>query len=202
MKYQIEIIKERISTERKRLKISQEEFAKDYLFCGVASLKDWERKKCERIPPIDILFAMCKEFGCELAYLLGEINCKTQTATDIQAATGLNEAAQQAITNIENKALLNEYFTIECDKPNEFTYVQDEAPTAFQVMLSQMEMAKVEMAHSSARSDAVEYFIDRLNFLSGNGSYPVTADMIKHLRKEMYNENASLLFEKIIEKEI
>lgn len=55
------------------------------------SIGAWE--KGERLPSLDDFIKLCEIFECELGYLLGEYDCKTRTATDITAATGLSEKA-------------------------------------------------------------------------------------------------------------
>ena len=45
------------------------------------------------LPQFEDMLKMCEVFDCELGYLLGEFDCKTREATDIQAKTGLSEKA-------------------------------------------------------------------------------------------------------------
>jgi len=51
----------------------------------------WEKGAAK--PELDDLVSLCKVFGCEIGYLLGEHDCKTRSTTDIQAETGLSEGA-------------------------------------------------------------------------------------------------------------
>lgn len=89
-KYDEKLIGKRIQTERKLLNLNQEELC-EKLSIGRTMLSLYETGK--RIPDLDILLAMCEVFQCEIGYLLGEYDCKTKTATDVHAITGLSENA-------------------------------------------------------------------------------------------------------------
>lgn len=44
-------------------------------------------------PSLEKLLILCKLYGCDLGYFIGEYDCKTRKNTDIKAETGLSENA-------------------------------------------------------------------------------------------------------------
>jgi DNA-binding Xre family transcriptional regulator len=55
---------------------------------------------------LNTLLNLCSVFDCELGYLLGEYDCKTRTATDIQKETGLSEKSIDILKgNLEHKQI-------------------------------------------------------------------------------------------------
>lgn len=95
--YNWEIVGERIKKARKLVRLTQRELGDkiDYEYQMVGK---WERG--ESHPSLDTLFSLCNIFGCELGYLLGEYDCYTREATDIQALTGLSEQAIERLKHI------------------------------------------------------------------------------------------------------
>lgn len=93
MQYSQITIARRIKAEREALGLSKEALG-EMLNVNRNTITAWERQDDKgRYPPLGDLARMCKLFNCELDYLLGEYNCKTRAATDIQAETGLSEKA-------------------------------------------------------------------------------------------------------------
>lgn len=83
-------IGERIRKERKALDETQDSFAEKH---GISrgTVVSWE--KGDSCPSLQKMLDLCKEFNCEIGYLLGEYDCKTRQATDICRETGLSEEA-------------------------------------------------------------------------------------------------------------
>ena len=81
----------RLRTERKNLKLTQEELASQLNISSRQRVARWENGT--ELPVLSDLLRMCDLFGCEIGYLLCDYDCKTRTATDIQKETGLSEAA-------------------------------------------------------------------------------------------------------------
>ena len=79
----------RLRTERKNLKLTQEELASQLNISSRQRVARWENGT--ELPVLSDLLRMCDLFGCEIGYLLCDYDCKTRTATDIQKETGLNE---------------------------------------------------------------------------------------------------------------
>lgn len=51
------------------------------------------------MPQFEDMLKMCEVFDCELGYLLGEFNCKTREATDIQAKTDYLKSYKKSVKN-------------------------------------------------------------------------------------------------------
>jgi Helix-turn-helix. len=87
-----------IKRERELAKLSQSQLmerigrsAESYRVLG-----RWEKGTAE--PQFSDMLALCIVFDCELGYLLGEHDCKTQAATDVQKETGLSESAIRVLS--------------------------------------------------------------------------------------------------------
>lgn len=107
MQYLQEVIASRIKEEREALGLTKEGLA-ERLNVNRNTITSWERQDIKgRYPPLEDLARMCDLFNCELGYLLGEYNCKTRAATDIQAETGLSE---RAIDRLREEAQKSEIF--------------------------------------------------------------------------------------------
>lgn len=107
MQYLQEAIASRITEEREALGLTKEGLA-ERLNVNRNTITSWERQDIKgRYPPLEDLARMCDLFNCELGYLLGEYNCKTRAATDIQAETGLSE---RAIDRLREEAQKSEIF--------------------------------------------------------------------------------------------
>lgn len=72
-------------------------------------LGDWENARVK--PQFSDMAELCRVLGCELGYLLGEYDCKTRTATDIHAETGLSEKAIQRL-RLLNEGAFKRYLDI------------------------------------------------------------------------------------------
>ncbi len=83
----------RISIERKARGFKNLDNFAEEISVSRQTLSKWEKGDEKTHPLLDDLFKMCNLFNCELGYLLCEYDCKTRAATDIQAITGLSEAA-------------------------------------------------------------------------------------------------------------
>jgi len=85
----------RIKAERRSLKLSQDDFVERYgKELGISSrttLYKWEKGEGE--PSAWTILKLSNIFGCDPGYLIGEYDCRTRTATDIKAKTGLSEMA-------------------------------------------------------------------------------------------------------------
>lgn len=91
MTYKISATAQRIGQARKEKKLTLESVAEK---CGVKqyqTVSKWENGNS--VPSLDNLFKLCDLFGCDLGYLLGEYECKTRAAADIQEMTGLSRLA-------------------------------------------------------------------------------------------------------------
>lgn len=94
-KYSPEIVGERIKKERKAMGISQDAFVEKYgqklSISSRTTLYKWERGEGEL--SIWNILELSNIFGCSPGYLIGEYDCRTRAATDINAKTGLSEMA-------------------------------------------------------------------------------------------------------------
>lgn len=94
-KYSPEIVGERIKKERKAMGISQDAFVEKYgqklSISSRTTLYKWERGEGEL--SIWNILELSNIFGCSPGYLIGEYDCRTWAATDINAKTGLSEMA-------------------------------------------------------------------------------------------------------------
>lgn len=100
MKYNAKAIGQRIKNERQTLSLTQGDFAKKIGLSEESrqTIGKWENGKL--LPQFEDMLKMCEVFDCELGYLLGEFDCKTREATDIQAKTGLSEKAIKKLLKI------------------------------------------------------------------------------------------------------
>lgn len=112
MNYDYKKIGERIRQERKAQTnskgkpMTQDDIAARY-HVKRSTVSKWESG--ETMPNFQTMLDMCKDFDCELGYLLceGGYENKTRTATDICEATGLSEEAVKKLivtehSNVEN----------------------------------------------------------------------------------------------------
>ena len=94
-KYSPAIVGERIKKERRAMGISQDAFVEKYgqklSISSRTTLYKWERGEGEL--SIWNILELSYIFGCDPGYLTGEYDCRTRTATDIRAKTGLSEMA-------------------------------------------------------------------------------------------------------------
>lgn len=108
MNYDYKKIGNRIKEERKARGMTQEDFAATY-HVKRSTVSKWEHG--ETMPNFQTMLDMCKEFDCELGYLLCEngYGNRTREATDICKATGLSEEAVKVLKDeIEHIEALNE----------------------------------------------------------------------------------------------
>lgn len=80
-----------IKKERKELGMNQEALATALNISARQTIAKWENGTA--IPQLEDMLNMCNLFDCELGYLLGEHELKTQAATDIHKQTGLSAEA-------------------------------------------------------------------------------------------------------------
>ena len=85
-----------------RLKSAREEMGYSMAYvaeaCGVnqyQTISKWESGN--NTPAVDKLVKLAEIYNCEVGYLLGEFDCKYRKVADINAETGLNEAAIQRL---------------------------------------------------------------------------------------------------------
>lgn len=112
MEYDWKKIGKRIREERKKKNLTQEKLA-DILYKGGKvrqTIGAWERG--EKFPQFGDFTLMCELFECEVGYLLCEQTCKTRTATDVQAVTGLSEDAINKIQSMTPWKLMDELNTL------------------------------------------------------------------------------------------
>ena len=105
MKYNYELIGERIRIERKNNGLTQSDLIKilreqHYVNMARNTLSSLENGNPVKIE-CDILFAMCSIFRCELGYLLGEYDCRTGRNTDIAKEIGISEKAIHNLDEIK-----------------------------------------------------------------------------------------------------
>lgn len=96
MHYKPEILGKNLKTERKRIKLTQEQLGEKLNMSG-KQISNYEHAK--QTPPLEILFQFCELFNCELGYLLGEENYsqKTKVQTIITNELNLSIKACEAI---------------------------------------------------------------------------------------------------------
>lgn len=81
----------RLKEARKAMGYSQEYVAEACQIQQYQTISKWESGNTT--PSLEKLLLLCELYGCELGYFIGEYDCKTRKNTDIQAETGLSEAA-------------------------------------------------------------------------------------------------------------
>lgn len=110
MEYNYEKIGERIRSERKKKKWSQETLITELSAKNVNihrnTLSDIENGCKKGVFPLPLLTALSALFNCEIGYLLCEFDCKTGRNTDINTATGLEDDAINALTEMTRQDLL------------------------------------------------------------------------------------------------
>lgn len=100
-KYDLKITGKRIQRERVAYKLYETgktttlEELSEMINVSRHTLSKWERGETQ--PTLSDLYNLCNLFGCDVGYLLGEYDCKTRIAADIQAETGLSEKAIERI---------------------------------------------------------------------------------------------------------
>lgn len=96
-------IGERIKAERKRVGLTQEEFAERLtvlLGCdNIAqnTISNWE--KGSPLPSTEKIIAMSRIFGCDCGYLLCDYEQRTHNSTEMCKETGLSERSIQILCN-------------------------------------------------------------------------------------------------------
>lgn len=106
-----------IKKERKQLGYNLDDLA---IKIGISrqTLAKWESGQGNG-PTVNDLLRMCEIFDCDFGYLVGEYSCKKRESTDIQAATGLTEAA---ILKLQSKGSEDPYQIISKLLTSEFFY--------------------------------------------------------------------------------
>lgn len=106
MKYKFTLIGERLRILREEAGMSQDKFIEVVSNNGVKlgrnNLSKFENGELETIK-LGLLLAYCKIFNVDMGYLLGEYDCETKEAADIQKAIGLSEKAIGQIIERKNE---------------------------------------------------------------------------------------------------
>lgn len=100
-------IGQRIREERRKQNLTQDEFKDKIFISSRQTIARWESGRV--LPSMADFLAMCILFDCDMGYLLCEHDCKTRTATDIQAETGLSESA---IVNLQEAHKKHMFFVL------------------------------------------------------------------------------------------
>ena len=105
MKQTVENIGARIREERKKLKLTQSQFAEKM---GLSSesrqtITNWETGKAW--PHFDEFDKMCQLFDCDLSYLLCDHECRTRSVKDIHEITGLSNQAISVLMGINGSQM-------------------------------------------------------------------------------------------------
>ena len=95
----LRIIGQRIKLMRESRMITQVEFA-DSLNVSIDSVKNWEQGY--NYPALEMLIQIADYFSCEVDYLLGRINSKTNQIQAVYDLIGLSEKSIEAIQNQAN----------------------------------------------------------------------------------------------------
>lgn len=94
-------INEIIKGRRKAKKWSQEKFA-EKIGASPAAVKSWERENDPVLPDTKFLISMCREFDCDLDYLIGRIPQQTHAIKTACEVTGLSEDAIKKLSGAKN----------------------------------------------------------------------------------------------------
>lgn len=107
--FNIKEIGKRIQKERKNSKFKSLDELAEEIGTTRQTLSKWEKGDGSSSPSLWDVERLCKIFGCDFGYLVGEYNCRTRINTDIQSETGLSELAidnlMVGISGIENGGL-------------------------------------------------------------------------------------------------
>lgn len=98
---------QKIKAERSSMKLSLDDFSQK-VNVSRQTLARWEKGEGAG-PTVFDLLEMCKVFGCDMGYLVGEYDCKTRPATDICQATGLTE---KAVNELLEANRCNQWFAL------------------------------------------------------------------------------------------
>lgn len=85
------VIGARLKEARKTMGYSLEYVAEACNIQQYQTVSKWESGST--FPSLEKLLILCKLYGCDLGYFIGEYDCKTRKNTDIKTETGLSEAA-------------------------------------------------------------------------------------------------------------
>jgi len=156
MQYSQKKIAGRVEHERNRLGWSKGKLA-DELNANRNTITVWERQdKNGRVPPLDTMLKMCGLFNCELTYLLGEHECRTRAATDVQAITGLSETSIVSLSVLAKKPFVitqNEHLIVDFLLCNE----------KFHSLLAQLDKYGLSDHRAEKAEAALSYLPDWLN---------------------------------------
>lgn len=98
MAYNYDVIGVRLRSLRKEWGYSLERVAEACDVQQYQTVSKWE--SANTIPSMKQLLKLCNLYGCDIGYLLGEHDCKTRKATDIQEETGLSEDAIEILKKL------------------------------------------------------------------------------------------------------
>lgn len=107
MTYNLEITGKRMKELRKEMGYSLEKVAECCNIQQYQTVSSWESGNT--LPSLKNLLQLCELYGCELGYLLGEYDCKTQKKADIKVETGLSEKSIEWLKS--NKFFEPKYLT-------------------------------------------------------------------------------------------
>jgi transcriptional regulator with XRE-family HTH domain len=120
-----EEVGKRIKKARKELGLSQEDFAAQQ-YIERKSLSRWENGH-----PISIdgLLCLCQGLKCDIGYLIGEYDCKTKEATDIQKEIGLSEKSINNLSFLYHTLKINHSTIAEYEQMRKDSVAIDDALT-------------------------------------------------------------------------
>jgi len=96
--YRLDLIGDRIRTQRKSCKLTQEKLA-EIVKVHVRTVKSWEGKEHAK-PDLETLGELATALRCDVAYLIGENDTPRRKEADIAAVTGFSETAAKGLCNI------------------------------------------------------------------------------------------------------
>lgn len=103
--FNIKEIGKRIQKERKNSKFKSLDELAEEIGTTRQTLSKWEKGDGSSSPSLWDVERLCKIFGCDFGYLVGEYNCRTRINTDIQTETGLSESAVEKIITLSSQEL-------------------------------------------------------------------------------------------------
>ena len=96
--YRLDLIGNRIRTQRKSCKLTQEKLA-EIVKVHVRTVKSWEGKEHAK-PDLETLGELATALRCDVAYLIGENDTPRRKEADIASVTGFSEPASRGLCDI------------------------------------------------------------------------------------------------------